>query len=285
MAPAKNRKLNKAACKNVFIRLFPVMLLFIVTYAIYTPSALFLGNIEEYSIYYIEIIPILLCVSLISALIIYVFAICLSHENTLHIYIAFLFGISLGLYFQGIFLNRNLPVLDGTEINWQAYQIENLHSAVFWVLCIIICLSLMHVRKEKTEKVMKYISYFISAVQTVSLVVLIATSGNIPSGYSKYDQFTIGSENNVIMFVVDTLQAAALEEYIASDAYQDGILDDFTFFDNAVSGAAPTYIALPLLLTGVEYDPTQSLESYAKEAWEETALYNDLHHSGRPWTT
>lgn len=285
MAPAKNRKLNKAACKNVFIRLFPVMLLFIVTYAIYTPSALFLGNIEEYSIYYIEIIPILLCVSLISALIIYAFAICLSHENTLHIYIALLFGISLGLYFQGIFLNRNLPVLDGTEINWQAYQIENLHSAVFWVLCIIICLSLMHVRKEKTEKVMKYISYFISAVQTVSLVVLIATSGNIPSGYSKYDQFTIGSENNVIMFVVDTLQAAALEEYIASDAYQDGILDDFTFFDNAVSGAAPTYIALPLLLTGVEYDPTQSLESYAKEAWEETALYNDLHHSGRPWTT
>lgn len=41
MVPAKNRKLNKTACKNIFMRLLPVMLLFIVTYAIYAPSSLF----------------------------------------------------------------------------------------------------------------------------------------------------------------------------------------------------------------------------------------------------
>lgn len=222
----------------------------------------------------------LLCVSLISALVIYVIAVFLMRENILHIYIALLFSISLSMYFQGTFLNVNLPVLDGTAVNWQVSQFENIFSVGFWVLCIIICLSLMCLRKEKTEKIMKDIAYFISAVQMISLVILTVISKNIPSAYSIDDQFTIGSENNVIIFVVDTLQAAAIEEYIASDAYQDGILDDFTFFDNAVSGAAPTHIALPLLLTGMEYDPTQSLESYSEEIWEGTEFYSDLHNNG-----
>ena len=41
-----------------------------------------------------------------------------------------------------------------------------------------------------------------------------------------------------------------LEEYLASEAYeQDGTLEDFTVFDNAVSGGAPTAVALSLFCT------------------------------------
>lgn len=277
------RKSNLSSYKNILIRIFPATLFFIVTYAIYTPSVLFLGNVNEFSIYYIQIVPIILCVSLILILGICLIAICLLRENILHIYIAFLFSISLCLYIQGNFLNPDFPVLDGTEINWQLYKAENIISVCFWILCVIMCLTLSFFKKEKAEKVMKYISYFISAVLLVSLVILIDITKydkGLLLGYAKDDIFTIGSEENIIIFIVDTLQADTMEEYIASDNYTDGILDDFTFFDNAVSGAAPTQIALPLLLTGVEYDPTQSLESYSQEIWEETELYNDLHNNG-----
>lgn len=276
------QKLSLSSYKNIFIRLFPAILLFIVTYAIYTPSALFLGNVDEFSIYYIQIVPIILCISLIFILGIYLIAICFLRESILHIYIAFLFSISLCLYVQGNFLNPDFPVLDGTEIDWQIYKTENIISVCFWILCVIICLAFLHFKKEKAEKVMKYISYFVSAVQLVSLVVMICITkydNSHQAGYATDDMFTIGSEENIIIFVIDTLQASSMEEYITSDEYEDGILDDFTFFDNAVSGAAPTRIAFHLLLTGLEYDPTQSFESYSNEVWEETELYNDLHNN------
>lgn len=277
------RKLNPSACKNIIIRLFPATLFFIVTYAIYTPSSLFLANIEEFSIYYSQIVPIILCISLILLLGIYLLAIFLLRENIIHIYIALLFSISLCLYIQGNFLNPDFPVLDGTDIDWQLYKTQNIISICFWILCVIACLTLVHLKKEKTEKIMKYISYFLSAVQLVSLVVLICFTKydkNLQAGFTQDDMFTIGSEENIIIFLIDTLQADTMEEFITSDEYADGSLDDFTFFDNTVSGAAPTHIALQLLLTGVELDPTQSYDSYSKEAWEETELYNDLHNNG-----
>lgn len=269
-------------CKSTAIRLLPVTLFLIVTYAVYTPSSLFLSNIDEFSLHYINLVPIYLCVSLLLAAVIYAVAFFLIKEKHLPIFIAILFSLSLSLYFQGNFLNPDLPTLDGTEIKWEIYRAENIISTGFWIMSLLICLSLVYLRKEKTEKFIKYISYFLSAVQLVSLVVLILmTDRNVSqSGYSKIDQFSIGSEENIILFVLDTLDADAMKEYIASDACTDGTLDDFTFFDNTVAGGATTVVALPTLLTGIEYDPTQTFNVYNQEIWQETEFYNDLHNNG-----
>lgn len=277
------RNLSLAACKHIFIRLIPAMLFFIVTYAIFTPSSLYFGNIKEFSLKYTHIVPILLLVSPILVLGIYLAALCLSNEKYLHVFIAVIFSISISLYVQGNFLNPELPTLDGTEVNWELYNTANIISSGFWGLCLVVCLAFSWFRKERAEKVMKYIAYFVSAVQLVSLLILVVTTKydeGLQSGYAKDDMFTIGSGNNIIIFVVDTLQASVLEEYITSDVYEDGSLDDFTFFDNTVCGGAPTKIAMPLLLTGVEYDPTQSFETYSKDVWSEEDIFHDYHENG-----
>lgn len=95
--------------------------------------------------------------------------------------------------------------------------------------------------------------------------------------FKKEDQFTAGNNKNIIVFVLDSLQVEAMEEYCTSHS---DTLADFTFFTNTVSGGAPTLGAMPVLLTGIEYDPMQSRNIYYKEIWEQTQIYNDLKKAG-----
>ncbi|MCM1251625.1 MAG: sulfatase-like hydrolase/transferase [Clostridium sp.] len=278
------RRLHPATVKQTALRVFPAALFLIVTYAIYTPSSLFLGNIDEFSLHYKDIIPTLLFMTLFLFAAIYFIAFCLLRKKALPFYIAFIFGIALSTYLQGNFLNPKLPILDGALIDWSGYRTERIISTLLWVLCIVGILALTYWKTEKTEKCVKYISSFISAVQLVSLVVLIITNplkDTSSYGFSKEGEFSIGTDENIIIFIVDTLQASTMKEYLASEAYgRDGTLDDFTFFDNTVAGGAPTAVALPLFLTGMEYDPTQSYTDYKTEAWTETSLYDDLRQNG-----
>ncbi len=278
-----HRSSSLSSFKSICKRLFPPVLFFIVTYIVFTPSSLFLENINEFMLSYSQIAPILLSISLILTIGLYIFSLCIINEKVLHIFIAFLFSITLCFYVQGNFLNPQLPTLDGTQVNWASYGKETIISASFWLVCIILCLVLSCLKKTKTEQFIKYISYFLSAVQIVSLVVLIFTTKLNDSanyGYSKEGEFSIGTQENVIIFIVDTLQSDKLADYLTSDTYEDGALDDFTFFNNVTSGGAPTHFALPVLLTGIEYDPTQSFSSYLQDICEETELYNDFHNNG-----
>lgn len=278
------RKTDPVVLRQILKRLFPATLFLVVTYAVFTPSSLFLGNISEFSLGYINIVPVILCMALFLFAVIYFAALWLVREKTLPFYVAFLFSVTVGAYIQSNFLNSKLPILDGTLILWEEYRTENIVSALIWILCIVAIFTAVSFKKEKSEKVIKYVSYFFSAVQMVSLIVLIIMNQpgeEVSHGFSKEGEFTVGSEENVIVFIIDTLQEDVFEEYLASDAYaQDGTLADFTLFDNAVSGGAPTAVAMPLFLTGREYDPSQPFRDYLTEAWNETSLYNDLHQNG-----
>lgn len=282
---------QKLSILRQFKKLFPSVLFLNITYAVFTPSSLFLNNIKEFTVSYLKVFPVLLGMVLVLTLGIYLVALFFTNENNV-IYIgALFFSAALCLYVQGNFLNPELPVLDGTGITWSDYTVETIVSTVFWCICIAGILLAVCFRKDKMEKVIKYTSYFLSLVQLVSLVVLVLVNPldkTVDHGMLKEGEFALGSKENIVMFIVDTLQADTLNEYLMSEAYVDGRLDDFTFFNDAVSGGAPTEQAVPLLLTGYEYEPRQSIEEYREEAWQETALYDDLHENGydvRMYTT
>ncbi len=275
-------KLN-SLCRCSIKRLFPVTLFFVITYAVFTPSSLFLENINEFSVHYIKILPVIVIVTFsiwISTNIVGMFFV---NKKLMVYYGAFLFSITTGIYIQSNFLNPKLSSLDGTEINWDLYSKQGRISIYFWILDILMIFFVTFRWKEKTEQVIKYISYFLSAVQVASLLILLFTNKLDDSsyhGFAKEGEFVVGSEENIVLFVVDTLQAVAMEEYIISDTYAKEQLQDFTFFNNAVSGGAPTHLAMPVLLTGVEYDTMQMIDDYTGEMWEETTFYNDLHEKG-----
>lgn len=266
-----------------FKRIFPALLFLDVTYAIYTPSSLFLSNINEFAVPYLHILPIIIAVTLLLTVTVFIVAVLFTNENTAAYSAAFIFALALGVYIQGNFLNPELPTLNGVKVDWSAYVREIRVSSIVWCICILGIPLLICFWKEKAEKAIRYGSLFFSAVQMVSLVVLAFTNplnDSVNCGFTKEGQFSAGSEENLIVFIVDTLQADSLNTYLQSDAYPEGALNDFVFYDDVVAGAAPTGIAMPLLFTGMEYDPGQPLEEYREEAWQETSFYDDLHAKG-----
>lgn len=273
---------HKQSILRRFEKIFPTALFLNITYAVFTPSSLFLNNIKEFSISYLEILPIILAAVFLLSLGIYFIVFWFTNENNVVYVSAFFYAMALGMYMQGNFLNPKFAALDGTRIVWSDYVVEGAISVAFWCLCIVGIFLAVCLKKDKTEKAIRYTSYFLSMVQLLSLVVLVVANPldkTIDEGMLREGEFALGSKENIVMFIVDTLQADTLNEYLESDAYVGG-LDDFTFFNDAVSGGAPTEQALPVLLTGYEYDPYQPIEDYTEEAWQETLLYDDLHENG-----
>lgn len=167
----------------------------------------------------------ILCVSFMLSAVVNMVGILLFNRSSVGYYATFVFGIAICIYVQSNFLNPKLSSLQGNEIDWTYYSREGIISGCFWVLCILIVIAAFFRWKSKAEKIMKYIAYFLSAVQTATLIVLLLTTklnNNISFVFGTEGQFTIGSEKNIVVFVIDCLQSSTMQEYLISDAYEEG---------------------------------------------------------------
>lgn len=274
-------RLKAGECLDRVKQIFPSALVLTVTYVIFSPSALFLNNINEFHFSYFKIAPIVFVAGFLFLAVLCLLSLCVVEKTQVRYYTALLFGLALGVYLQTNFLNPSLPTLDGTWIDWTAYAAESRVNVLCWALCLLLPLVLAFFQGRVTEKGISLLSWFFSAVQLVTLVVLIFINPvDNPGNFelSKADEFTLGAKDNIVIFVVDSLQASVMEEYLESGAYPGGGLDDFTFFRNAVSGGTPTYLGMTTLMTGVECEPL--MQSFQTEAWDDMPLYDYLHDNG-----
>lgn len=268
--------------KNIKKRVFeilPVMCFLVMTFCIFMPSSLFLGNKDEFAIDYIKIVPILAVTSLIVMAVMLLISVFLANEKAHSIYVALMFGLTLGLYVQGNFLNPKFSVLNGDEIDWSSYTMAGIISVVAWIACLVIPQILVGFKKMIAARIMKWGSWLLTLMQLSTLMVLVLSSGKtIDNSFAltKKDEFVISENKNVIVFVVDTLDATWAEKYILSDSHYSNQLKDFTYFDNAVSGGAPTLYGIPTMLTGVTYDTNASYSDYTTGAYEKSTLFRDL---------
>lgn len=251
------------------------------TFCIFVPSTIFLGNINEFVVDYKSIVPVLIIVGAVVFTVLSVIGIVTSQKKILNIYAAVVFAIAAGLYIQGNFLNGSLGELDGSKLDIQSFGIRNVISTVVWVILIAGCVVFVIIKEKTALKAMKVISYFLSAVQIVTLVVMILTTNrtyNSTYAISKDGQFFLSKKENVVVFVVDTLDSDWAEDFVL-DKWGDE-LKDFTYYDNVVAGGAPTRLGVPLLLTGIQYDTLEPIEEYYKDAFEESNLIKDLNEEG-----
>lgn len=275
------RKNAGGGVKRIVLQLLPSTFFVVITYAVYTPSALFIQNISEFSIPYSSIIPVILSVAFLICMIVLFVVLCVVSEKNAVYFNSILFVIALGLYVQGNFLNPTFPSLDGAPIDWSVYYKRAVVSNLLWPLFLAAVFAAAVHWRSKSQKIMKWASYWFTSMQLVTLVVLLLTGERELDTYgiSKEGEFSVGAEENIVIFIVDSLQTSAMKEYLASDAYPAGRLDGFTMFDNMVAGGAPTSMGLTVFMTGTEYDPLETWEEYSGNLWEDVALYDDLHEN------
>ena len=249
--------------------LCPQLIFLIVTFCIFMPSSLFLGNIDEFAVGFAALIPLLMAASLITAAVVILIGLIVP-KKICNIYAAVIFGGALAAYVQGNFLNPDFGVLNGRQIQWSQFRVNAIISTVLWIVLIVVPAVVVCFKKDIMTKIMKWGSLFLSSIQVVTLVVLIVSSKrSVDYSYvvTKNDEFALSSQGNVVVFIVDTLDNDDAQNYVI-DRYSEE-LKDFTYFDNMIGGGAPTALGVPLMLTGYQYDTTQSLADYRKKAYEE----------------
>lgn len=261
--------------------LLPVLLFLWMTYVVFVPSSILLSNIDEFQMHYIYILPSVVIVSiLVMGIAAVVGGLC--GKKFLPYYFTLLFSITLCMYIQSNFLNPPFRVLDGVEVEWQKYSVWNVVSICVWTGIIVAAITLCYFKTDVWIRVAKMLSLFISGVQLLSLLFLIITTELGSDSYGRFafvkeDEFSIGTDRNIVVFVLDSLQVDAMQKYCTTNGEE---LEDFTFFTNTVSGGAPTHGAMPVLLTGIEYDPMESRNEYELEIWNQTHIYSDLKDQG-----
>lgn len=263
-------------------RIAIVYLFFIVTCMVYIPLVNYITNVSEYRVSLMQLLPVILLGTVGSIILFYVLDFVLYRGVLEKPFYGIVCAISIATYIQYNFLNPKFPELDGTRLDWDVYHDNLVISTIVWILLLLCCVLMEIFFSNTFERISAYISGFLALVQIVSLVILFITTPRPGDGFafSKKDEFELGKKENIVVFCIDSLEYNMVQDYLNSEDYLEGEFDDFQFFYHAISGGGTTRLGVQTLLTGSDYDPMQSMEEYAKLAWQDTLLYDDLHEEG-----
>ena len=282
-----NNSAEKSKKKYGFVErillLLPPTIFLIFTFAIYMPSSLFISNIDDFALDYIKIVPLIALVSVAVLVIVYIIGLIIPIKRLFYSYVLLVFSLALGFYIQGNFLNPAFNSLNGKEIAWSEYKINGIISIIAWILVFVVPQVVYAIKENIMSLIVKWGSLFVTAMQLVSLVVLLLTTHKVVSddfAVTKNGEFELSSKNNTIMFVVDTLDASWFEDMLLPNEEYKKSLKDFTYFDDAVAGGAPTVLGIPTLLTGkIDMDASRDTSEYYKDAYESSSLFADMQKS------
>ena len=280
--PAEKSKKKYGFVERILLLLPPTIFL-IFTFAIYMPSSLFISNIDDFALDYIKIVPLIALVSVAGLVILYLIGLIIPIKRLFYSYVLLVFSLALGFYIQGNFLNPAFNSLNGKEIAWSQYKINGIISIIAWILVFVVPQVVYAIKENIMSLIVKWGSLFVTAMQLVSLVVLLLTTHKVVSNdfaVTKNGEFELSSKNNTIMFVVDTLDASWFEDMLLPNEEYKESLKDFTYFDDAVAGGAPTVLGIPTLLTGkIDMDASRDTSEYYKDAYESSSLFADMQKS------
>ncbi len=282
-----NNSAEKSKKKYGFVErillLLPPTIFLIFTFAIYMPSSLFISNIDDFALDYIKIVPLIALVSVAVLVIVYIIGLIIPIKRLFYSYVLLVFSLALGFYIQGNFLNPAFNSLNGKEIAWSEYKINGIISIIAWILVFVVPQVVYAIKENIMSLIVKWGSLFVTAMQLVSLVILLLTTHKVVSNdfaVTKNGEFELSSKNNTIMFVVDTLDASWFEDMLLPNEEYKKSLKDFTYFDDAVAGGAPTVLGIPTLLTGkIDMDASRDTSEYYKDAYESSSLFADMQKS------
>lgn len=251
--PAKKKwfTLKQKIAFSVAVNAFAVL-----SVLFFAPLEIYLGNINEFNFPFNHIWWLLLagCVILVA---VGTAVECLFPDKLFLASNAAVFALALCCYAQAMFLNGKMGTLTGENKVYGTGVIVTNLLIWFLILAAIAVLAVVLVKKKKHRiftTALTFSSLALVAMQTVAFVSLLLSTDM--SSFKKSDyltsdgEFELASENNVIVFVLDTLDDDYLIETL--ERYPDMLdgLDGFTYYPDSISTHSRTYPSITYLLTG-----------------------------------
>lgn len=275
---------------NIHRGIIALALSFSFMFFVYAPLEVFLGNTNEFWFDITHLAPIVLICFLISSAVIILFLELLykflypkskNAKRAFYIIYMIMLMIFIGLYIQGNYIPRDYGVLDGSTIDWSSYTSYAIASIVLWTVILLVGIILWIKSRKQILKIGQAASAIIFVMLITALISLFVNAESIVSknNYVVTDkgQWSLSDSKNIYVLVLDKFDAEYLRVLLNEESEYSELLNDFTFYSNAIGGYPTTKASIPLMLTGEWYENDIPFEDYVSNAYEyETELYKEL---------
>ena len=251
---------------------------------IYGPVEVFSTNREELYYSLVDILKYMLPAFLIiTAILLCVFLLLKKINRKLEIIVLLLaFAGMIIMYVQGTVLSSALPPLDGRTVNWEDYKAENIKSVILILSFLGIVLLIYRFIGEKIRLVSKIISAFLF------LMLFLTSIFSCIQCYEKNEKdiyctnekiLEMSKDSNMIIFLADQVDAEAFSKMLIIHPEYNEIFEDFTYFENTMSGYPWTLRSIPFILSGQWFENEKSYWEYTPEAMRSSPLFAYLKNN------
>jgi len=264
----------------------PIAFFFSFSVLFYGPLGLYLANTEELWFDLWAVLKVVGPVSLLTFALLTCLGINVPEGNK-DFFAKLFFGISLALYIQGNFANIDYGsgVLDGSEIIWSDYVGYACLDTLLWIICILLPFILAWIPKFRKEgydkKCLVALSVFFIVIQLPAMAIQLVN-------YKPSDQqnlkittdgiYDLAKDKNVVVFVLDTYDERYFQELIEKHPEYQEKLEDFVHYDNYITSASRTIVAMPSLLTGHPFLRDSVYSEYINRIWNEQNVLEEISH-------
>lgn len=192
-----------------------------------------------------------------------------------------LLGLGVAALLQGNGLNADYGALNGQAIAWGEYTVYGLINTALWAGILFICLSL---RQWKRFGALCVVLPCLLAVGEGGWIAYRAAQAPTPQTENYLSQaglYTVGTEENLLVLVLDSVDADQFAQALAEDPDLSRRLEGFTWYRNAMGLSDPTKYGLPALLTGQAYTQPVDYAGFIAAAYADAPLYTML--AGDVW--
>lgn len=192
-----------------------------------------------------------------------------------------LLGLGVAALLQGNGLNADYGALNGQAIAWGEYTVYGLINTALWAGILFICLSL---RQWKRFGALCVVLPCLLAVGEGGWIAYRAAQAPTPQTETYLSQaglYTVGTEENLLVLVLDSVDADQFAQTLAEDPDLSRRLEGFTWYRNAMGLSDPTKYGLPALLTGQAYTQPVDYAGFIAAAYADAPLYTML--AGDVW--
>lgn len=182
-------------------------------------------------------------------------------------------GTALACYVQNTFLNLDLGLLEGNDINWAAFGNHGTVNLLIFIGIILLVVIYAQVFKRKWREsalalcavlfMMQFSAFLVGSVNNLS-----AQERN-PRDYvlAGNEQFTLSKNENTVVFVLDYFANTYYEEAARAFPYIRDYFADFTYYNNCDPTYIGTFPSMTHLLTGARYDTSVPIGAWFEQAW------------------
>ncbi len=256
---------------KVMISLLPITFLPVISYFILGPLEVYLGNAKDFAFNTADFFPIFCILGILIG-----FALSLlgkiCSKKLRRVYTAVILGFGICSYLQAMFMNVKLSEVNGGAMEWNELSFFTAVNLLIWIGVFTIVFIALFILKDKWDVYSSILAMILCAVQIVAVVSLLATESPKKDEQSYQlvgdQQFEVASEENIIVFVLDTYGNMRLEQVI--EAYPDAVngLHDFEYYNNADCQFYCTFPSMTHLFTGIDLDFNMNSLEWLEKAWK-----------------